>query len=43
VILNPGRSLDEQTLVAYCRKLLPGFKVQKAIGFTEALPKNGDR
>jgi acyl-CoA synthetase (AMP-forming)/AMP-acid ligase II len=39
VVLKPGRSVDQQTLIDHCRKLLPGFKVPKAIEFCEFLPK----
>jgi fatty-acyl-CoA synthase len=39
VVLKPGRAIDEKALIDHCRSLLPGFKVPKAIEFTEALPK----
>jgi fatty-acyl-CoA synthase len=38
VTLKPGHALDESTLIAHCRTLLPGFKVPKAVEFCD-LPK----
>jgi fatty-acyl-CoA synthase len=39
VTLKPGRSVDEQSLIAHCRTVLPGFKVPKAVEFIDILPK----
>lgn len=41
VIRKPGTDVDEHTLIAHCRERLSGFKVPKAIVFTEAFPRTG--
>lgn len=41
VVLRPGHTLDEGTLVAHCRVHLAHFKVPKRIIFVDALPKGG--
>jgi fatty-acyl-CoA synthase len=38
VVLKPGRDLTAEELVAHCRTRLPGFKVPKAVEFTD-LPR----
>ena len=38
VTLKPGHEVSAEALIAHCRTLLPGFKVPKAIEFSE-LPK----
>lgn len=41
VILKPGATLDEATLIAFCRERLAGFKVPKGIVFVDAFPRTG--
>ena len=40
VVLNPGQSLDLETVAHHCRKHLAGFKVPKELVFREQLPRN---
>ena len=40
VALNPGESLDYETLEKHCRKHLGGFKVPKDLQVRDALPRN---
>ena len=41
VVLAAGAQVDEATLTAHCRARLAGFKVPKAIVFTQAFPRTG--
>lgn len=41
VILQPGETADEETLLEHCRQKLAGFKVPKAVLFTEEFPRTG--
>lgn len=41
VILLPGQSADEATLIAHCRERLGGFKVPKAIVIVTEFPRTG--
>jgi len=41
VILAPGATLDEATLIAFCRERLAGFKVPKGVVFVDAFPRTG--
>lgn len=41
ISLRSGSKSDEESLVAYCRQRLPGFKVPKKIEFVKELPKTG--
>ena len=41
VVLKPGHTLDEPSLIAHCRRLLANFKVPKSVRFVESLPKGG--
>jgi len=40
VVLKPGDQLDVDTLRAYCREKLSGYKVPRYIEFRPSLPKN---
>lgn len=40
VVLKPGLSVSELTLIAFCKDRLAKFKVPKAIEFIESLPRN---
>jgi fatty-acyl-CoA synthase len=40
VVLNPGHSLDYETLARHCRAQLAGFKVPKQLIVREDLPRN---
>ncbi len=40
VILNPGKKLAEEDVVAYCKEKLASFKKPKYVEFLDALPKN---
>ena len=39
VVLRPGSATDENELRAHCRGALTGFKVPKAIEFSDELPR----
>ncbi len=41
VVLAPGASVDEATLIEHCRAHLAGFKVPKGIVFVETFPRTG--
>jgi len=42
VVLKPGQSLDADSLIAFCRQYLAGYKIPKKIEFsTNELPKSG--
>jgi len=38
VVLKPDASVDEKTLIEFCKKRLAGYKCPKAIEFRESLP-----
>ncbi len=38
VVLKPDMSVDEKTLIEFCKKRLAGYKCPKAIMFSESLP-----
>ncbi|MEJ6021720.1 fatty acyl-CoA synthetase [Ramlibacter sp. PS4R-6] len=40
VVLKQGQQLTEEEVLAHCAKNMAGFKVPKAVVFTETLPKN---
>jgi fatty-acyl-CoA synthase len=40
VVLRPGMSVDEATLIAHARETLAPFKLPKRVIFAESLPKN---
>jgi len=40
VILRPGHSTDEETLIAHARQTLAPFKLPKKVIFADSLPKN---
>jgi len=39
-VLRAGQTLDADTLIAFCRERLAGFKVPKRVVFVDKLPKN---
>jgi long-chain acyl-CoA synthetase len=39
VVLKPGKQLDTETLRAFCREKLSGYKVPHFVEFRESLPK----
>jgi long-chain acyl-CoA synthetase len=42
VVLKPGKTLNAEALIAYCRRSLANFKVPRSIEFSETeLPKSG--
>jgi long-chain acyl-CoA synthetase len=41
VVLKPGRALDEEGLLAYCRENLVKYKIPKHVEFVAALPRSG--
>lgn len=41
VSLHPGKTLDAQELLAFCKERLSGYKCPRAIDIVEDLPKNG--
>jgi long-chain acyl-CoA synthetase len=40
VVLKPGQQPDRDSIIAWTRQRLAGFKVPKSIEFVEALPRN---
>jgi len=40
VVLKPGATADQDTLIAHCREHLAGFKTPKRVLIVDALPKN---
>jgi len=40
VVLRPGRSVDAEELIAWCRVRLANFKVPRRVEFVPALPRN---
>ncbi|MDP3858618.1 MAG: FadD3 family acyl-CoA ligase [Stagnimonas sp.] len=40
ITLRPGQSLDEKTLIAWCREQMANYKVPRHVAIVEALPLN---
>jgi long-chain acyl-CoA synthetase len=40
VVIKPGKHVNEEELIAFCKDRLPTFKLPKGVQFTESLPKN---
>ena len=40
IVLNPGDSLSDEELIAYCRKTLPSYKKPRYVAFVYQLPHN---
>lgn len=40
VVLNPGMSSDEETIISWLREQIAHFKIPKAINFAPCLPRN---
>ena len=40
MVLRPGAVADEQTVIAWLRERLAGYKCPKVVFFVETLPKN---
>jgi len=40
VVVRPGKCVNEEELVAFCKNCLPTFKLPKKVQFTDCLPKN---
>ncbi len=40
IVLNPGDSLSDEELIAYCRKTLPSYKKPRYVAFVDQLPHN---
>jgi long-chain acyl-CoA synthetase len=40
VIITPGKRVNEEELIAFCRDRLPTFKLPKRVQFVKSLPKN---
>jgi acyl-CoA synthetase (AMP-forming)/AMP-acid ligase II len=40
VVLQPGKSVDESSLIAWSRGVMANFKVPRQVAFLEALPRN---
>jgi len=40
VVIKPGKHVNEEELIAFCKDRLPTFKLPKKVQFTESLPKN---
>ncbi len=40
VVLKPGNSLTAETLLAFARERLGGYKCPKSVDFVESLPRN---
>jgi long-chain acyl-CoA synthetase len=40
IVLKPGQAADRDSIVAWARQRLAGFKIPKSIDFVEALPRN---
>jgi long-chain acyl-CoA synthetase len=38
VVIKPGSTLDAETLIAFCKQRLSGYKVPKSVEFRTALP-----
>jgi fatty-acyl-CoA synthase len=39
VVLKPGQSADEQSVIRYCKDSLAGFKAPTSVDFVEAIPR----
>lgn len=39
-VIKPGKRVNEEELIAFCKDRLPTFKLPKKVQFTESLPKN---
>jgi long-chain acyl-CoA synthetase len=40
VVIKPGKQVNEEELIAFCKDRLPTFKLPKRVQFTKSLPKN---
>ncbi|MEA1872715.1 MAG: AMP-binding protein [Chloroflexota bacterium] len=40
VVIKPGKRVNEEELIAFCKDRLPTFKLPKKVQFREPLPKN---
>jgi long-chain acyl-CoA synthetase len=40
VVVRPGKRVNEDELIAFCKECLPTFKLPKKVQFTDCLPKN---
>lgn len=40
IVLKPGQAADRDSIVAWARQRVAGFKIPKSIDFVEALPRN---
>lgn len=40
VVLRPGASIDDKTLIAWCRDNMANYKVPRSVAFVDALPVN---
>ncbi|WP_028080190.1 FadD3 family acyl-CoA ligase [Solimonas soli] len=40
VVLRPGQTLDEKSLIAWCREQMANYKVPRQVAFVDALPVN---
>ena len=40
IVLNPGATLSDEDLIAYCRAKLPSYKKPRYVAFVEELPHN---
>jgi HIP---CoA ligase len=40
VVLRPGQTLDDKTLIAWCREQMANYKVPRLVEFVESLPTN---
>jgi acyl-CoA synthetase (AMP-forming)/AMP-acid ligase II len=40
VLLRPGQSLDDKSLIAWCREQMANYKVPRQVAFVDALPTN---
>jgi long-chain acyl-CoA synthetase len=41
VVLKPDAAATEAELIAFCKERIAGFKVPRAVAFTDALPRSG--
>ncbi len=40
VVLRPGQSVDDKTLIAWCREQMANYKVPRSVAFVASLPTN---
>jgi long-chain acyl-CoA synthetase len=40
VVIKPGKQVNEEELIAFCKDRLPTFKSPKKVQFTKSLPRN---